>query len=181
MIIRILSEETKRKRTETFNRKRDEKALKEIGNLYWNFTVESINEELTEKYNSNGMRRGVYFNFRCICGKLIPHRLSDVKNGHCKSCGCIKFNNPNRIEDLSGKEFGRLTVIKRDIERDSKQYKQGEKSSPLVMQMQMWKSENTKCYRISIEKWTYSIMWLLCIRTNCKSQQNIFYKTKFNY
>ena len=62
MIIRILSEETKRKRTETFNKKRDEKAQKEIGNTYWNFTVESINEELTEKYNSNGMRRGVYFN-----------------------------------------------------------------------------------------------------------------------
>lgn len=55
MIIRILSEETKRKRTETFNKKRDEKAQKEIGNTYWYFTVESINEELTEKYNSNGM------------------------------------------------------------------------------------------------------------------------------
>lgn len=125
MIIRILSEETKRKRTETFNRKRDEKAQKEIGNTYFSFTVESINKELTEKYNSNGMRRGVYLNFRCICGKLVPHRLSDVKNGHCKSCGCIKFNNPNRIEDLSGREFGRLTVIKRDIERDFKQYEQG--------------------------------------------------------
>lgn len=125
MIIRILSEETKRKRTETFNRKRDEKAQKEIGNTYWNFIVESINEELTEKYNSNGMRRGVYFNFRCKCGKLISHRLSDVKNGHCKSCGCTKFNNPNRVEDLTGKKFGRLTVIERDVKRDFEQYKNG--------------------------------------------------------
>lgn len=125
MIIRILSEETKRKRIETFKRKRYEKALNEIENTYWNFTVESINEELTEKYNSNGMRRGAYFNFRCVCGKLVPHRLSDVKNGHCKSCGCDRFNNPNRIEDLSGREFGRLTVIKRDIERDLKQYENG--------------------------------------------------------
>lgn len=125
MIIRILSEETKRKRADTFKKKRYEKALNEIGKTYWNFTAESINEELTEKYNSNGMRRGVYLNFRCICGKLIPHRLSDVKIGHCKSCGCIKFNNPNTIEDLTGMKFGRLTVIKRDLERDLEENKKG--------------------------------------------------------
>lgn len=49
MIIRILSEETKRKRTETFNKKRDEKAQKEIGNTYWNFMVESINGRTNRK------------------------------------------------------------------------------------------------------------------------------------
>lgn len=123
MIIRILSEETKRKRAETYRRKRRQKALSEIGNTYWNFTAESINEELTEKYNSNGMRRGVYLNFRCVCGKLVPHRLSDVKNGHCKSCGCIKFNNPNTVENLTGKKFGKLVVIGRDLERDLQQNK----------------------------------------------------------
>lgn len=124
-IIKVLSDETKRKRTETFKKKRYEKAVNEIGNTYWNFTVESINEELSEKYNSNGMRRGMYFNFRCTCGKLVAHRFQDVKSGHCKSCGCIKFNNPNSIEDLSGRKFGRLTVVRRDIERDLQDKKNG--------------------------------------------------------
>lgn len=57
--------------------------------------------------------------------EIVSHRLSDVKNGHCKSCGCTKFNNLNRIEDLTGKKFGRLTVIERDVKRDFEQYKNG--------------------------------------------------------
>lgn len=125
--IRVLSEETKRKRSETFKRKRYENARKEIGNKYWRFTVEAINYELTEKYNSNGMRRGPYFDFRCECGKLVPHKLADVKNGHCKSCGCIKFNNPKNFEDLTGMKFGRLTVIERDLQRDLSLNERGKK------------------------------------------------------
>ena len=127
IIIRILSEETKRKKVETYKKKRLQKALNEIGNTYWNFTAESFNEELTEKYNSNGMRRGAYLNFRCVCGKLVPHRLSEVKSGHCKSCGCIRFNNPNTVEDLTGKKFGILVVMGRDLERDLQQNKNNRK------------------------------------------------------
>ena len=43
-------------------------------------------------------------------------RLSALKCGHSKSCGCIKFNNPNTVQDLAGQEFGRLTALYRDIE-----------------------------------------------------------------
>lgn len=55
----------------------------------------------------------------CDCGSGIKrYDLSAIKSGHTKSCGCSKFNNPLIMEDLTGKQFGRLTVIERDIERD---------------------------------------------------------------
>ena len=41
-------------------------------------------------------------------------RLSALKCGHSKSCGCIKFNNPNTVQDLAGQEFGRLTALYRE-------------------------------------------------------------------
>lgn len=48
----------------------------------------------------------------------MTRRFNTVKTGHTMSCGCSKFNNPKVIEDLTGKNFGRLTVVERDFERD---------------------------------------------------------------
>lgn len=87
----------------------------------------SINYDETESHNINGMRYGTYFDFKCECGKIITQRLSSVKSGHVKSCGCSKFNNPKIMEDLTDKKFGRLTVIARDIERDKKEIILGRK------------------------------------------------------
>lgn len=44
---------------------------------------------------------------RCDCGKEIIVKGKGLRSGHTKSCGCI------RITDLTGKKFGRWTVIKR--------------------------------------------------------------------
>lgn len=64
----------------------------------------------------------MFFDCECDCEKhtVVTHRLSTLIHEKSKSCGCIKFNNPNIIEDLTGQKFGRLTVIGRDIERDKK-------------------------------------------------------------
>lgn len=56
-------------------------------------------------------------------------RLSALKSGHSKSCGCIRFNNPDRVRDLTGQEFGRLTVLYRDLERDLELQKMGKKGT----------------------------------------------------
>lgn len=99
-----------------------EKAEKEIGNKYYHLTIIGINYEETEKHNygNNGEHHGVYFDFECDCENKtkMTRRFNTVKTGHTMSCGCSKFNNPKVIEDLTGKKFGRLTVVERDFERD---------------------------------------------------------------
>lgn len=45
---------------------------------------------------------------RCKCGTERVIKAKDLTSGHSKSCGC------SRIEDLSGRVFGKLTVIKLD-------------------------------------------------------------------
>jgi len=53
----------------------------------------------------------------CTCGYFTEVRAGSLKSGHTKSCGCLqrektaKTGNERRI-DLTGKRFGRLTVIK---------------------------------------------------------------------
>ena len=42
----------------------------------------------------------------CDCGNEVVVPSNGLTCGHTKSCGCLK----NRIEDLTGKKFGRLTV-----------------------------------------------------------------------
>lgn len=92
-------------------------ALPLIGNKYNRLTIVGIDEERTN--NSANTRRRVYCLAECECGSGIKsYDLQAVKTGHTKSCGCSKFNNPKIMEDLTGQTFGRLTVVKRDIERD---------------------------------------------------------------
>ena len=55
---------------------------------------------------------------KCECGKETKARLNFLKSGNVKSCGCLKFNNPLMVEDLTGKKFNRLTVIERDFKKD---------------------------------------------------------------
>lgn len=47
---------------------------------------------------------------KCQCGNTRIVRGCELRNGHMKSCGC----EARRFEDLTGKTFGELTVLKRD-------------------------------------------------------------------
>ena len=54
---------------------------------------------------------------RCDCGNIIPVLGKHLRSGNTKSCGCLQKQraveaNLNRSENLIGKKFGKLTVIK---------------------------------------------------------------------
>jgi hypothetical protein len=50
---------------------------------------------------------------KCDCGNTKIIRASNLQNGTTKSCGCLSDENRkvSRFKDLTGKIFGRLTVI----------------------------------------------------------------------
>lgn len=54
---------------------------------------------------------------KCDCGNIKSVIPCNVKRGLTKSCGCLhsKIVSENFTKDLTGKKFGRLTVIDRDI------------------------------------------------------------------
>jgi hypothetical protein len=46
---------------------------------------------------------------QCDCGNTVVARGSSLRDGHTKSCGCLKLNDL----DLTGEQFGKLTVVLR--------------------------------------------------------------------
>ena len=52
---------------------------------------------------------------RCDCGNVVVRSSQNLRNASCPSCGCKKQEETSerRLTDLSGKQFGRLTVLKR--------------------------------------------------------------------
>lgn len=59
----------------------------------------------------------------CECGNEIDAAISKVKSGNVKSCGCQKIDSAriagyNKLVDLIGKRFGKLTVLSRYIGTD---------------------------------------------------------------
>ena len=54
----------------------------------------------------------------CECGNECIVSSKNLRNEHTKSCGCLitkanKLNAQNRLDDLTGKVFGKLTVLNR--------------------------------------------------------------------
>lgn len=57
----------------------------------------------------------------CICGSTTVVRATDLKRGAVKSCGCHKRAMArNRLINLKGRRFGRLTVVERAPNRGDK-------------------------------------------------------------
>lgn len=54
---------------------------------------------------------------RCDCGNVRDVKTNMLKSGRSISCGCGISGKRNATEDLTGKRFGRLLVIGRDISR----------------------------------------------------------------
>lgn len=53
------------------------------------------------------------------CGNTINVSSQKLRTGHTKSCGCLRNANSknyssHNFDDLTGKRFGRLTVISRE-------------------------------------------------------------------
>ena len=53
---------------------------------------------------------------KCDCGNFIEADGHCLKDGHIKSCGCLrrKITASRKFVDLTGRRFGRWTVIRRD-------------------------------------------------------------------
>ena len=53
----------------------------------------------------------VKWSCRCDCGRRRIARGEELRSGRVHSCGCDKVKRP--YEDLTGQQFGKLTVLKR--------------------------------------------------------------------
>lgn len=69
-------------------------------------------------------RPGAYWLCKCNCGTERIVNGQTLRKGESSSCGCktgeiIAKKNISRAEDLTGRIFGRLTVITRDFEKEN--------------------------------------------------------------
>lgn len=81
----------------------------EVGNKYGKLTV------ISRAGTKNGYAT---WNCQCECGKIIEVKGLNLRRGGTKSCGCLKIEkikdlNESKLIDLTNKQFGNLTVIKR--------------------------------------------------------------------
>lgn len=83
-----------------------DKAKNTIGKKYGLLTIEDIIFE----------ENATYAKCICECGNNTTVRLDQLKSGNTTSCGCISS------PDLTGKRYGKLTVIKK-VESNTKQRK----------------------------------------------------------
>lgn len=51
--------------------------------------------------------KGAWWECQCACGSLKAYKVSALRAGKTNSCGCA------RLDDLTGKRFGRLCVVSR--------------------------------------------------------------------
>lgn len=55
---------------------------------------------------------GARYRCRCVCGKEITAAAADLRRGNTSSCGCGRHSPPTNRKDLTGRVFGRLTVLR---------------------------------------------------------------------
>lgn len=70
-------------------------------------------------------RKGVYWLCQCDCGnpEKISVKACNLKNGNTKSCGCLRGKNLHEnMNDLTGKRFGKLKVLKQAPSKNNKIY-----------------------------------------------------------
>lgn len=102
-----------------------------FGNLKYKHVLSCgcLNKELTRQRNSKDLtgqrfgrltvlnldryeKRTGFWNCKCDCGNEVQVRTGDLTSGNTLSCGCLREENRNKIRnDLTGKTFGRLTVV----------------------------------------------------------------------
>jgi hypothetical protein len=63
-------------------------------------------QHLAKKKAGSGLR----WLCRCDCGRRVVVGGADLRRGHTQSCSCLKSS---RLVDLTGKRFGKLTVLHR--------------------------------------------------------------------
>ena len=72
-----------------------------------------------EKDNNRITKSGSYWLCKCECGKIKSIKSSSLRRGEIQSCGCLQKEQTIKArnamaENLSGRRFGKLYVLKRD-------------------------------------------------------------------
>lgn len=101
--------------------KRPKNFIDLTGNEYENFTVI---KQGAGRYTKGGQYKATWI-CQCVCGKQFDVDGEKIRKGTVYSCGCMRYKNRDRFyEDLTGKVFGRLTVVRRlkPEEIDTRQY-----------------------------------------------------------
>lgn len=57
---------------------------------------------------------------KCDCGNTHIANTRELKQGRCKSCGCLRHEQYRGMADIKGQRFGRLTVLAPTEKRDTK-------------------------------------------------------------
>ena len=66
----------------------------------------------SEKQHKYG---NILWDCECICGNIVSVQGNQLTGGKTKSCGCMKGQiiSDKKLQDLTGQQFGKLTVIRR--------------------------------------------------------------------
>lgn len=65
------------------------------------------------------IKHGAYWKCKCDCGNETVVNGTRLRRGDIRSCGClIKETAHKRLEDFTGKQFGRLTVLEYDLDKN---------------------------------------------------------------
>lgn len=92
-------------------------AFKDLtGQKFGRLTVLGLDHK--EKRTNGGTR--IYWLCQCDCGNRTICVADSLKNGHARSCGCLKYE--NRFEDLTGEKFNRWTVLGFSHRRGTRYY-----------------------------------------------------------
>lgn len=101
------------------------------GQKFGRLTVIKFDQERFDAdYDSGNRHYQQYWICECSCGNIISVLKSQLINGKTKSCGCYKGEKSKERfkEDLTGKVYGKLTVIGRDYKREEIRKEQGKKA-----------------------------------------------------
>lgn len=74
---------------------------------------------LTVNYKTDKRDRGsIVWHCTCDCGNVVDVSSRNLKDGHTKSCGCLRKENQGvKIHDLTGQRFGKLVVLSKTEQR----------------------------------------------------------------
>lgn len=93
---------------------------KKIDLLGQKFGLLTVVDYAPNDKNSNAM-----WKCKCDCGKEIIVQGIRLRNGNTKSCGCnrinklIEYNSINKVKDITGEQFGELTVLEPTNKRNN--------------------------------------------------------------
>ncbi|MBE6673414.1 MAG: AP2 domain-containing protein [Ruminococcaceae bacterium] len=98
---------------------REKKDALDITGKRWGRLVAIKHVGYEEKKNGDRMMKQSVWLWQCDCGNTKEIPATEVKHGGTRSCGCkaIEHAAGMRTEDITGRQFGRLTAIRPTEER----------------------------------------------------------------